>query len=83
MSRGLEWLKVGSMVVTSAVSAARAVIEYRKYRSEREAWEVNRRLQDRAWKQVLEGELHEARVGHVRLRAPASRSRGVSSDSSD
>ena len=30
MSKGLEWLKVGSMVVTSAVGVARAVIEYRK-----------------------------------------------------
>ena len=70
-SSKLEWLKTGSVVLGALVAAGKAVIEYRKYKRDQESAVYTRDLQRRAWEQVMNGELSEAKIGDFQVKAPS------------
>jgi len=66
----LEWLKTFSMVAGTTATVAKAVLDYRKFRRDQEKLEYTRNLQRRAWEMVMKGELSEARIDDITLKAP-------------
>ena len=72
-NRGIDLLTAGAALVGAGATASRAVLEYRKFRQERETREYTRDMQRRAWQKLMDGELAFARVSDMELRAPANR----------
>ncbi|PJB36614.1 MAG: hypothetical protein CO108_22925 [Deltaproteobacteria bacterium CG_4_9_14_3_um_filter_63_12] len=68
-AKKLEWIKTGTMVVGTLIAAGRAFIEYHKFKREQETQEYNRGLQKKAWQQVMDGELTEAKVGDITIKS--------------
>ena len=71
-AKKLEWIKAASMVVGSVATAAKAVLDYRKFKHHQEKLEYTRNLQRKAWEQVMHGELSEAKIDDVTIKAPKS-----------
>lgn len=70
MSKALEWFRAGSVVAGTAIAAVNTVIQYNKFRRDQESIEYTRSLQRQAWEKVLGGQLREAKVGDMEIKAP-------------
>jgi len=70
MSKKIEWARTGSVVVGSVIAVVKTAMDYRKFRRDQDTLEYTRNLQREAWRQILNGELAEAKIGDLHLKAP-------------